>query len=558
MPSLLDQLDEVCIDGSSTIGRLLLKAGVPETPEVHRVFALPRREPISPELVERVSAIFRAPGGQQTLFPQQAEALYVLARTRAFAPIPVGDGKTLISALVAESLGLQGDDVLLLVPGGLVEKTIAEFDAYEKHWRIRRPRVEGYEKLGRGSLNLTEIAPKAIIADEAQYLKNLKSSRTKKVVRYMEANPETIFLPMSGTMTSKSLMDYWHLALWALKDRAPVPRTHTEAERWARAVDNRVDPALRLAPGALEVFGDFPAFVSSTEGVVPGSPSSVRASISLTLDRERVRTSAIANAMACLNDGMRPDLEPLTPEGVVACKFQVEMGFYYKEKGTPPPLWRERRGRWNSLVRSIIDAGLADTELEARNKYGTTTREGQDWLAIKDSFKSIPEPVWLDEGIIPALIERAGPDCLVWVWHSTAVEDLVARGKLPVPYFGEMGKDKNGRYIESVRGTVALSIQSNRTGRNLQYGWSRNYLTYTPGSWDYWEQLMGRTHRTGTEADTVDFVVYCPTASFEERLRQAKADAKHNAPLTSSTPKLLLADEMKARVGASEKKRGKQ
>jgi hypothetical protein len=541
MGSLLDLMD----DNTPVKGGLFMRHGVPETPEVHRVFSLPRRQPLAPDVIERVSAVFRAPGGQQALFSQQAEAVYTLALTGAFGPIPVGQGKTLISALVAETIGLPGNDVLLLVPGGLVSKTEVEMDAYSLNWRIRRPRILGYEKLGRKTVDLFDIAPKAIIADEAHYLKNLRSSRTRQVARYMAAHPKTVFLPMSGTMTSKSLLDYWHLALWALRERAPVPQTLAEAERWARAVDVKLaDPSLRLAPGALSVFvPSYTDFVSKSQGVVPGTPTDIAASISL--DFDTVRPSAAPKAaLARLNAlGERPDGDILTPEQSVSCKFQLELGFFYKEKGEAPEGWRKARSNWNSLVRSLIDAGVCDTELEARNKYGTTTSEGQAWLAIKDSFKSVPEPVWLDETILPTLIERAGPDTLVWTWHSTALEDLVRREVLPVPYFGEMGLDKSGRYIEQHRGACVASIQSNRTGRNLQRSWSSNYLTYPPASYDYWEQLMGRTHRTGQDADTVSFVLYAPSASYFLRLDRAKEYAREAAPLTSTKPKLLLADE---------------
>lgn len=80
-----------------------------------------------------------------------------------------------------------------------------------------------------GNLNL--IGAELVIADEVHNLRNARVARTKRVMTYLrEAGPE--FIGMSGTITQKSLMDYWHLISAALGDKSPIPRTHSIAAGW--------------------------------------------------------------------------------------------------------------------------------------------------------------------------------------------------------------------------------------------------------------------------------------------------------------------------------------
>jgi hypothetical protein len=75
-------------------------------------------------------------------------------------------------------------------------------------------------------------------------------------------------------------------------------------------------------------------------------------------------------------------------------------------------------------------------------------------------------------------------------------------------YYGRGGVDENGRPIEQhVKDwSMIASIASNAEGRNLQ-GWSNNLITSCPPNGSQIEQLLGRTHRDGQEADEVNVEV---------------------------------------------------
>jgi len=85
-----------------------------------------------------------------------------------------------------------------------------------------------------GNLNL--IGPELVIADEVHNLRNARVARTKRVMTYLrDAGPQ--FIGMSGTITQKSLMDYWHLISAALGDASPLPRTHSIAVGWDQIIN---------------------------------------------------------------------------------------------------------------------------------------------------------------------------------------------------------------------------------------------------------------------------------------------------------------------------------
>ncbi len=541
MSWLLDSLADVKVDASTVVGRLLLKAGVPDSPCVRRVAALPRKDkaPLSRELIERVSACLRAPGSSATLFPVQAEALLAFCASRGLlAPISVGEGKTLITWLGRKAMGLTGP-ALLLVPGGLVKKTQRDFDRYERDWPVDvRPTVLGYEYVSRNPDAIRKVGPVLVEADEVHYLKNLRATRTQRVAAWMTENPETLFMGLSGTIVDRSLMDFWHLALWALRHKAPVPLEKREAEMWARAVDLEVEVPLEL--GALTCLGDFGTRVSDTPGVVCGPPSEVHASIRIIPDVVPLPDVVRLSLDELDRTRARPDGIDLTDDMVVAHRFTKCLGFWLRWHEQPPEEWVRARRRWVLLTQAIRDANLPglDSDLLVAARYGDSTPEGKDWFAVKDSFKPRQVVEWIDRGIIPNLVERARKhgDSLIWVGHR-AVREL-----LPCDYYGEKGLTKDGRFVEDARGTVALSIKANKAGVNLQHSYAINYMLHMPGRGLDLEQLLGRTHRTGQKADEVVLRYYAPLKCYHERLKQAKRDAVFQQGFDKKQKKLLIAD----------------
>ena len=91
------------------------------------------------------------------------------------------------------------------------------------------------------SENLLNISPQLIIADEVHRLANPEAARTRRVMRLMEElqgkgqPPEMVAL--SGTITNKSIMDYWHLIKYCLKANNPLPNAKNLAKEWALLID---------------------------------------------------------------------------------------------------------------------------------------------------------------------------------------------------------------------------------------------------------------------------------------------------------------------------------
>lgn len=117
------------------------------------------------------------------------------------------------------------------------------------------------------------------------------------------------------------------------------------------------------------------------------------------------------------------------------------------------------------------------------------------WRGVRDHFEPNPVPVWLDRNVLEQAIEHAGRDALIWTRYRAAGQALEEMG---IPYYGA------GTHPEGANGrTIAVSIAAHSTGRNLQ-AWSRSLVLTPMANADAWEQLIGRTHRAGQHADTVE------------------------------------------------------
>lgn len=245
---------------NSKIGKILSRSGVPWSDEVQRVFELPVREDLDWNwLAAEMTDWLKTPEGEQALRLVQARALTELHDVKgAFCPIPVGEGKTHITFMAPTVV--EAERPLLLVPAKLRDKTLWEFEDLAEHWQgCTDMRIESYEKLGRvsGAEILDEYRPDLIIADECQRLKNTKAACTRRVHKYMTAYPKVVFCALSGTITKRSLFDFWHILLWCYgKQNMPLPNTKKETDLWARALDEKIEWNKRMMPGALSVFVD--------------------------------------------------------------------------------------------------------------------------------------------------------------------------------------------------------------------------------------------------------------------------------------------------------------
>lgn len=233
--------------------------------EMNRILELPINRPLSPQIHREFSDATLLPTAEiDCLLPTQSEAIAAYLRTGGlFGYIGVGKGKALISVACAVAAYRAGKKkIILLIPPKLTLQTVEKVLPWlRKQMPVNLPVhvVSGKNKKNRtkaaqarsglfimawSQLSIVDtdeliqtIAPELIIADEAHNLSNKGSSRYKRINRYMVQHPETQFVCLSGTMGKKSLLDYYHLMKWALKDKCPMPNTEMETTNWASVLD---------------------------------------------------------------------------------------------------------------------------------------------------------------------------------------------------------------------------------------------------------------------------------------------------------------------------------
>jgi hypothetical protein len=201
------------------------------------------------------------------LSAEQAVSLYEAFHQKgAFIAAGVGFGKTLVSWLLALIFG--SPRPLLLVTGGLVDKTHDDFRDLSRCWKAphRLPDILSFEKLGQPDSDMvlcdcvkcTTVEPAApgglrpthIFADEADKLRNPSAAVTKRVGRYMSRHHDTVYVGMTGTAWRKSIKNAAPQLIWALKWGAPVPLNYVDTTAWSEALDLSTRAAPR-DPGAL-------------------------------------------------------------------------------------------------------------------------------------------------------------------------------------------------------------------------------------------------------------------------------------------------------------------
>lgn len=382
------------------------------TPEFMRVLNLPRRDWEEAaklnDLYLRMTQAYKQRAGTQEMRLIQAAALADAHDMRGlFAPVRVGEGKTLLTFMLATVItGVRRP--ALILPSGLIKKTWREFNELKKHW-ICHPafitrksfdaHVISYEMLGResGKDKLNELRPDLIISDETHKFRNFDAACTKRMQRFMVANPTTMFCGMSGTITKRSLKDYWHLLFWALRHHMPVPRSPDEAARWSEALDEKkTDSMGRRQPGALLQF-------CSTEELQaiapkPRDPNTLGLTRTIQMPEEAFRAKLKAarqgfqrrlrdtpgvicspnRNLDCSLIIRRLDVHPspiveehlarlreewVTPNGdlltmpteVWRVAREIATGFYYRWEPPPPEHWMKARSAWNWVVRQVLD-----------------------------------------------------------------------------------------------------------------------------------------------------------------------------------------------------------
>lgn len=542
---------------------------VQRTRELARVAGLPRRkwaDAHAEEMARRLTEELRAPGGTMTLRPVQAMALAeIKALGGILAPIRVGAGKTLISLLAGSVVGAKRP--VLLVPAKLRDKTQRDLGALRRQWRIpTNLRVISYEMLGRADHAelLEEIAPDLIVADEVHRIKNPRAAVTRRVIRYL-AKGACGLVAMSGTITRRSLRDYAHLLQRALGvEQAPVPRGWSELEEWSDALDETKGDR-NVEVGALELLtGDAEAGVVDplarcrmafrrrlveTPGVVATEEHALGTALSISFVRPPVPRAITAALEKLRADWELPDGTPLADAlAIWRHAREISLGFWYRWAPAAPLPWLQTRRDWCSACREVLSNNRRnlDSELQVvravdAGLYPKLVGHLERWREVKDSFVPNPVAEWLSNVVVAEAAKRAEKEpAIVWYEHRAVADELEEWG---LDIYGARGLNARGRMIEDAdpMRSVAASIASNSEGRNLQ-AWSRNLILSPPASGASFEQLLGRTHRDGQQADEVSCLVVVTCEEHEASFRQALADARYVQDCTGVPQKLLYAD----------------
>jgi hypothetical protein len=579
-------------EGASTarntkLGKVVRKFGVPNSSEYQRVAALPRRDWRSdttlPATREKLHSLLRKPGGEnpcgpmcrcpRSLWDEQVVALIEGATNQGvFCPLGVGKGKALLSILLAQLTNAERP--LLLVPAQLREQTNERvLPMTRRHWFTNpRLRVHGYSELSvaSGKRMLLDYRPTLLILDEAQSVRNSQSARGKRIREYLKEEPETVVVPLSGSMTKRSLLDYWQLLLWSHKpDRCPIPNEWMQVKDWACALDTGLSDLEQIGPGILmrlcnegeTVREGYRRRLVETPSVVASGEEEL--DVSLVIGRHDVRVPAhIQNLMGHMRKYWEtPDGNSFT-EAIEMWRHmrQLACGFWYKWDPAAPRDWLDARKAWKAWAREAIRTNRRSLDSELvlvshldigpkSEKWRKEDEQGvallDNWRKIKGTFEPNTVAQWESDFALEAAslwLKTSDDDehpqgGIVWT-ESVAFGERLAKESGRV-YYGA-GMDAS-RAILDAKGPFIASIAAHGTGKNLQER-SRNLVCTPPASGDVWEQLIGRTHRAGQVNDTVEIDVWLHAEELFSSLRKAKQDALYIEDTIGARQKLCFAD----------------
>lgn len=539
------------------------------------------------------------------LKPVQAWALWEASVVGGLSGlIGVGHGKTGLDIL-APMVVRDCKVAVLLIPPGLRDQLVRDYLAWREHFRVPSLvmddgrdghivpgapvlHVVPFSRLSRpeSTALLDGLNPDTFVIDEADQLSNPGAARTGRVLRYLQGRAErglpTRYLWWSGTPTKTSIKDYAHHSAFALGEGSPVPIDPDVVAEWALAID----PSEWQAPiGALaalcapgeHIYDGFNRRLVETRGVVTTVGGAV--SVPLFMRERKVDPPAvIVDLLKTLRDPdavggwTRPDGEEFMDAlSVQACARQLACGFYYRWKyprGESEELierWFAARKAWHAEVREKLKRPRAhlDSPLlcqnAARRYHGETILvEGDDfamhdgpvwaaqhwpaWAELRDQVQPEPEAVWVDDFLVSDAAEWAhAHKGVVWYTHGAFGRRLEQLSGLP--RFGG-GKDAAVEILqEDGSRSVIASVKAHGRGRDgLQWRFREQLFTTPLTDGSDWEQLLGRLHRVGQAAASVEGWVYRHTQELRAALDTAHRRASYVQGTMGTLMKLLSLD----------------
>lgn len=561
--------------------------------EWERILALPLDTGLSEEEVAEVSRWTVKPEAYQEgfrLLLSQAWAWVALNEYNGFCgKVDVGWGKTIMTLLAAAHYwkNKHRKTMLIMPPNVWEQLNLRDIPAAQQTIHLFGTpfiRLAGLSRLQRQELvqsnaagcylmpysllsttdgysSLMNIAPTAIILDEAHYVVPKKSARTRRLFDYIRRQKPYV-CALSGTLTQKGLMDFHHILVCCLGARAPIPLLPSDAMDWAQIVDSGAEPTGRglsymvpLLSWAQKVEPE--SFAN--ESNLMAAHRKIRLAFQLRLrtapgmisvgDKESIGTSlTMCNKPSKLTEGFE-EIERLmkkvseeyeTPNGdpidhaihTYAWMRQLSAGFWYKlhwpSEDVCAPDILERSRIYHDLeikflrgLRSWLQHEARphlDTPLLVRSsmdrKQGAEVGEGLYtlWKSLKNAdfdgrIERISVPVRVCDYKLRDAMTFANEFShgIIWYEHRELgawMSELLTEAAIPHVHC-KAGKQGNQDILNSRGKLVVASVKAHSEGKNLQFHTNQFCLQF-PREAKTAEQLLGRTLRYGQTADYLD------------------------------------------------------
>lgn len=340
---------------------------------------------------------------------------------------------------------------------------------------------------------LEQLRPDVLVLDEAHMLKRAKTnSAARRIYRYLASNPSVRVCALTGTVQSRSIMEWAHLALWALRRRAPVPQSWALIEALAERLDQDA-----------EARATFLAKLENTPGLILDASADADYAGETPIFVHECEPELKLNAEWRLNDGYYL----VGPAQAAAVEKMLAYGYWPRVEPRHGERYLEARAAWARIVRRVCEREAADTELQVR---AIRPAEYEAWRAVEMTEpEGVQTAVWESDARLRAILADVQPGTIVWA-HHVALQTRAAE-ILGAPHHGPKGLDAAGvRIDQATAPRIVASISACSAGFNLQ-AYNRHLVLEPPGDPSTWKQLIGRCARQGQAAPVVrtDVIINC-------------------------------------------------